>query len=76
VHCVSEVGQIEIHIPEPSVPEPSPFAIEIAIVKFKKYKPPGSDEIPAELIQTGGKTVLPVIHKLINSIGNKEELPD
>jgi hypothetical protein len=76
VHSVSEVRQTEIHTPEPSVPEPTPFAIEIAIVKLKKYKLPGSDEIPAELIQTGGKILLSAIHKLKNSIWNKEELPD
>jgi hypothetical protein len=28
--------------------------VEIAIVKLKKYKSPGSDQIPAELIQAGG----------------------
>jgi hypothetical protein len=43
---------------------------------LKKYKPPGSDQIPAELIQAGGKTLLSAIHELINSIWNKEELPD
>jgi hypothetical protein len=37
---------------------------------------PGSDQIPAELSQAGGKTLLSVIHILINSIWNKEELPD
>jgi hypothetical protein len=39
-------------------------------------KTPGSDQIPAELIQAGGETLVSVIHKLINSIWNKEELPD
>jgi hypothetical protein len=29
-----------------------------------------------ELIQAGGETLLYVIHKLINYIWNKEELPD
>jgi hypothetical protein len=44
---------------------------------LKKYKSPGSDQIPAELIQAGGKMLLSVINKLINStsIWNKEELP-
>jgi hypothetical protein len=37
---------------------------------------PGSDQIPAGLIQSGGETLLPAIHKLINSVWNKEELPD
>jgi hypothetical protein len=43
---------------------------------LKKYKSPGSDQIPAELIQAGGEILLSAIHKLINSVWNKEELPD
>jgi hypothetical protein len=43
---------------------------------LKKYKSPGSDQIPAELIQAGGNILLFVIYKLINSVWNKEELPD
>jgi hypothetical protein len=49
--------------------------MEIAIAKLKKYKSPGSDQIPAELIQAGGEILLSAIHKLINSVWNKEELP-
>jgi hypothetical protein len=49
--------------------------VEIAIAKLKKYKSPGSDKIPAELIQTEGEILLSAIHKLINSVWNKE-LPD
>jgi hypothetical protein len=37
---------------------------------------PGSEQIPAELIQAAGETSWPEIHKTINSIWNKEELPD
>jgi hypothetical protein len=36
----------------------------------------GSDQIPAELIQAEGEILLSAIHKLINSIWNKEQLPD
>jgi hypothetical protein len=43
---------------------------------LKRHKSPGSDEIPAELIQAGGEILSSEIHKLINSIWNKEELPD
>jgi hypothetical protein len=43
---------------------------------LKKYKSPGSDQIPAELIQTGGEILLSEINKLINSVWNKEEFPD
>jgi hypothetical protein len=57
-------------------PGPSGLEAEIATVKLKKYKSPGSDEIPEELIQAGGKILLSAIHKLINSVWNKEELPD
>jgi hypothetical protein len=76
VHNVSDVRQIEIHTVEPLVPGPSCLEVEIAFAKLKKYKPPGSDEIPAELIPAGGKILLSAIHKLINSVWNKEELPD
>jgi hypothetical protein len=50
--------------------------VEIAIAKLKKYKSPGSDQILAQLIQAGGETLVSVVHKVINSIWNKEELPD
>jgi hypothetical protein len=75
VHNVSDVRQIEVHMAEPLVPGPSNLEVEIAIAKLKKYKSPGSDQIPAKLIQAGGM-LLSAIHKLINSIWNKEELPD
>jgi hypothetical protein len=76
VHNVSDVRQISVHTAEPLVPGPSRLEVEIAIVKLKKYKSPGSDQIPAELIQAGGEILLSAIHKLINSVWNKEELPD
>jgi hypothetical protein len=76
VYNVSDVRQIEVHAAEPLVPGPSRLEVEIAIVKLKKYKSPGSDQIPAELIQDGGEILLSAIHKLINSVWNKEELPD
>jgi hypothetical protein len=76
VHNISEVRQIAVHTAEPLVSGPSHNEVEIAIAKLKKYKSPGSDEIPAELIQAGGKMLLSAIHKLINSVWHKEELPD
>jgi hypothetical protein len=75
VHNVSDVRQIEIHIAEPLVPGPSHLEVEISIVKLKKYKSPDSDQTLAELYQAGGETLVSVIHKLITSIWNKEELP-
>ena len=58
------------------MPEPSAFEVELAIEKLKNYKSPGIDQIPAELIKAGGRTIRGEIHKLIISIWNKEELPD
>jgi hypothetical protein len=55
VHRVSDVKQIEIHTAEPLVPESSPFEVDIAIAKFKKYNSLGSDLIPAELFQAGSE---------------------
>jgi hypothetical protein len=43
---------------------------------LKSYKSPGSDQIPAELIQAVGEILRSKIHKLINFICNKEKLPD
>jgi hypothetical protein len=68
VHSVSDVRQIEAHMAEPLVPSSSRLEVEIAITKLKKYKLPGSDQIPAELIQAGGEMLLSAIHKLINYI--------
>jgi hypothetical protein len=76
VHNVSDVRQIEVHTAEPLVPGPSRLEVEIAIAKLKQYKSSGIDQIPAELIQAGREMLLSAIHKLINSIWNKEELPD
>jgi hypothetical protein len=76
VHRVSVVKQIEIHTAEPLVPDPSPFETETAIAKSKRYTSPSSDQIMAELIQAVGETLWSEIHKLINSICNKEELSD
>jgi hypothetical protein len=52
VHRVSDVRQIEIHIAEPLGPDPSPFEFEIVVENLKRYKSPGSNKIPAGLIQT------------------------
>jgi hypothetical protein len=38
---------------------------EVAIEKLKSHKSPGIDQIPAELIKAGGRTIRFAIHKLI-----------
>jgi sorting nexin-29 len=64
-----------MHTPEPFVQEPSASEVEVAIGELKRYKSPGVDQIPVELIQAGGGTLRSEIHKLIKLIRNKEELP-
>jgi hypothetical protein len=71
VHRVNDVRQVGIHTTEPLVP----FADKTAIGKLKRCKSPGTDEILAELIQTGDESLLCQIHKVINSVLNKNELP-
>jgi len=51
------------------------FEIELAIEKLKSHKSPGTDQISAELIKAGSRTIHYEIHKLIISIWNKEEFP-
>jgi hypothetical protein len=54
VHNVGDVRKIEVHMAEPLVPRLRHPADEIAIANLKRYKSPGSGEIPEELIQAGG----------------------
>jgi len=65
LHGVKDVGQAEIHIAEPLVPEPSASEVELAIDKLKSHKSPDIDQIPAELIKVGGRKIYLEIHKLI-----------
>ena len=57
VHEVKDVRQAEIHTVEPLVPDPSAFEFELAIEKLKNHKSPGIDQIPAELIKAGVRTI-------------------
>jgi hypothetical protein len=43
-------------------------------MKLKRCKSPGVDQIPAEWIQAGGKTLHSEIHKLVKFIWNTEGL--
>jgi hypothetical protein len=45
--------------------------VELAIEKLKSHKSPGIDQIPAELIKVGGRTIRGAIHKLIIAIWKK-----
>ena len=74
LHGVKEVGRAEVHTAEPLVPKPSAAEVELDIDKLKSHKSPGTDQIPAELIKAGGRTICLEIHKLITSIWKKEKL--
>jgi hypothetical protein len=77
VHNVGDVRQEEVvHTAEPLVPAPSRLEVETAIENLKRYECPGSDQIPVELVQIRSEILLSAIHKLVNSVCNKEELPD
>ena len=76
IHGVNDVRKTEIHTAELLVPGPSAFEVELAIERLKSHKSPGIDQITAELIKAGGRTIQYEIHKLIISIWNKEELPE
>jgi hypothetical protein len=75
VHGVNDVRQTEVHSAERLVPGPSAFEVELAVEKLKRYKSPGSDQIPAELMKAGCRTVRSDTHKLIISIRNKKQWP-
>jgi len=53
IYVVNDVTKTEIHTAKPLVPESSASDIELAIEKLKSHKPPGIDQIPAEMIKAG-----------------------
>ena len=71
-----DVWQAEIHTAEPLVHEPSASEFELAINKLRSHKTPGIDQIPAEQIKAGGRTIYLEINKLIISTWKKEKLPE
>jgi hypothetical protein len=68
LYGVSDIRQGEIHTAEPLVPESCAVEVELANEKLS-HKSPGIDQIPAELIKSGSRTIRCAIHKLIISIG-------
>jgi len=58
------------------VSERGDFGFEMTIEKLKGHKSPGIDQIPANLIKAGGKTIRSDIYKLVNTIWSKDELPE
>jgi hypothetical protein len=60
------LGTKKIHTAEPLIPKPSALEVELAIKKLKTYKSSEIDQIPAEIIKAGGRTIHGEIHKLIS----------
>ena len=56
------------------MPEPSAFAFEMVIEAVKRHKSPGTDQIPAELIETRGRKIRLEIYERINYTWNEEKL--
>ena len=69
VHGVNDTKHRGIHTIGSLVPLPSAFEFELAIEMLKRQKSAGINQIPAELFRY-------VIHKLLISIWNREELPE
>ena len=56
--------------------EPSAYEVNIALEKIKRNKSPGIDQISAELFIAGDRKILSEITQIINSIWNKNEMPE
>jgi len=76
VRGVNDVRQTEIHTAELLMFEPNAFEVELDIEKLKSHKSPGTDQIPAELIKTGGRAIRSYINKIVIYVWNKEELTE
>ena len=55
--------------------KPTTFQVQICFKKLR-HKTPHIDQIQAEMINTGGRTLYSQIHELVNSTWNMEELPE
>jgi len=73
---VNDVRQREIQTAKLVVLEPSAFDIEMAIKKLKRRNSLDIDEIPAEMIKSGCRTIISEIYKLMNSVWNMEQLTE
>lgn len=61
---------------KPQVVDVSLEEVKIAISCLKKWKAPGTDDIPAELIKYGGKELHITIFRLCQLLWNKRRVPE
>jgi len=66
----NHVRQKDINTAQPLVPQLSALEVELATEKLKSHKSPGIDQIPAEVMKAGSRTIHYEIHQLIISIWN------
>jgi len=52
LHGVNDVRQAKIHTAGPLVPEPNDSDFEMVTEKLKRHESPGTDQIPAEFINS------------------------
>ena len=64
IHGVNDIRQTEIHTAEPLVPEPSGFEVELTVENLTSHRSPDIEQIPAEMIKTGCRTIPYQIPKL------------
>ena len=58
------------------IQEPSAFEVEMAIGKMNRHKLSGIDQIQAQLIIAGCRTIFSETTQLLNSVWNKEDMPE
>jgi hypothetical protein len=76
VHGVNHVRQAELHTAKPLVPQPRASEVEMATEKLERHKSPDIDQIPAESIKAGGRSIRSESHEIIYSFWNNKELPE
>lgn len=60
---------------EPHIETPTLEEVAQAIKNLKNYKAAGEDNIPAELIKNGGKTLCGRLHQIIVRVWEEQEMP-
>jgi hypothetical protein len=63
-----------MHTAGPAERENLSSEVEITVTVFRRYKPPSVVEISTGFIQSGYKSLLSEIHKLVTFIRNKKKL--
>lgn len=71
-----ETGRSIIEVEEMELEPPDRLDVSLAIKAQKRGKAPGIDNIPAELIKSGGTALENIIYTLVKQIWQKEQIPE